>query len=551
MKSHMTIGTKLMMCFGASVAVTLILGFTSVRSIGKLNAGLANAVNTTARSLQNTGQISTASSDMLAGQRGLIVYAYSKSSAGVNRAGAIFESAAARYEKALQEIRPLITNEEGRRIWGELDGQLSSWRSFGAEIRQAADAFNAEVALRVANEKGLPVYEANTRSVSRLTELQNQSLADERARGESQGSASRWTALAIVALSLGVGVLTFFALRQTSRALQRAAAELSESSEQVASAANQVSASSQALAQGASEQAATIEETSASSEEITSMTRKNAENSRSAADEMVESSRLVAEANNTLQQMVASMREINTSSDKIGKIIKVIDEIAFQTNILALNAAVEAARAGEAGMGFAVVADEVRNLAQRSAQAAKDTATLIEESIAKSTEGSSKLDQVTAAIRAITDSAQRVKMLVDEVKLGSEEQARGIEQIAKAITQMETVTQKAAANAEESASAGEEMSAQAENLNGIVEGLREMVGGGAELRQAGRAAGPTKAKAADAAPRRERAHAAGMAALQALHAAVKHKTAPVEKPLLAGVARDRSAIPLDEDFKEF
>ena len=114
------------------------------------------------------------------------------------------------------------------------------------------------------------------------------------------------------------------------------------------------------------------------------MTRKNAENSSSAADFMIETSRVVEEANRTLEQMVASMRDINASSDKIAKIIKVIDEIAFQTNILALNAAVEAARAGEAGMGFAVVADEVRNLAQRSAQAAKDTAALIEESIAKS-----------------------------------------------------------------------------------------------------------------------------------------------------------------------
>ena len=171
------------------------------------------------------------------------------------------------------------------------------------------------------------------------------------------------------------------------------------------------------------------------------------------------------------------MREINASSDKVGKIIKVIDEIAFQTNILALNAAVEAARAGEAGMGFAVVADEVRNLAQRSAQAAKDTAALIEESIAKSSEGGSKVEQVSQVIRTITDSAAKVKMLVDEVNLGSQEQARGIEQISKSLAQMDQVTQSTAANAEESASASEQMSAQAEALHQAVASLRSLVGG--------------------------------------------------------------------------
>ena len=193
---------------------------------------------------------------------------------------------------------------------------------------------------------------------------------------------------------------------------------------------------------------------------------------------MVKASERVGEANRNLEQMVASMNEINASSDKISKIIKVIDEIAFQTNILALNAAVEAARAGEAGMGFAVVADEVRNLAQRSAQAARDTAGLIEESITKSNDGKNKLDQVAVAVRSITESAAKVRTLVDEVKLGSEEQAIGIAQVAKAIVQMEKVTQTTAANAEESASASEELSAQSEMLESIVAQLESMVHGG-------------------------------------------------------------------------
>jgi methyl-accepting chemotaxis protein/methyl-accepting chemotaxis protein-1 (serine sensor receptor) len=186
----------------------------------------------------------------------------------------------------------------------------------------------------------------------------------------------------------------------------------------------------------------------------------------------------VVEANKTLADMMTSMQEIGASSGKISKIIRVIDEIAFQTNILALNAAVEAARAGEAGMGFAVVADEVRNLAQRSAQAAKDTAALIEESILKSADGSTKLGEVAASIQAITEGAGKVKTLVDEVEASSKEQAQGIEQISKAVSQMDEVTQRTAASAEESASASEELNAQSQALVTVVEQLQAMIGGG-------------------------------------------------------------------------
>ncbi|HET6250787.1 MAG TPA: methyl-accepting chemotaxis protein [Tepidisphaeraceae bacterium] len=183
----------------------------------------------------------------------------------------------------------------------------------------------------------------------------------------------------------------------------------------------------------------------------------------------------VTEGNRTLGEMVVSMQEITGSSDKISKIIKVIDEIAFQTNILALNAAVEAARAGEAGMGFAVVADEVRSLAQRAGQAAHDSSAVIQESVAKAAAGKDQLDEIAHSIQSLAENAHSIQVLIHAVESGSEEQMRGFEQISKAIAQMEQVTQNTAATAEESASAAREMSSQSDVLQDIVASLVTLV----------------------------------------------------------------------------
>src|SRR4051812_10152505 len=289
--------------------------------------------------------------------------------------------------------------------------------------------------------------------------------------------AAVWSARRIL---LGIGIAAVIVMVVSMRLLlrwklenplQATASEIRESAAQVLQLSRMVATSSQSLSQGATEQAASLEETSASMEEMASMTRKNAENATEATRLVTDVAQQVVASNVALGEMVASMTSIKESSNKVAKIIKTIDEIAFQTNILALNAAVEAARAGEAGMGFAVVADEVRNLAQRSAQAARDTAGLIEESISRSQEGVGKVEQVESAIQAITASVQSVKGIVEDVRESSHQQTQGIDQVSQAIAQMERVTQSTAATAEESAAASEQLNAQAEASIAVVEKL--------------------------------------------------------------------------------
>jgi methyl-accepting chemotaxis protein len=317
------------------------------------------------------------------------------------------------------------------------------------------------------------------KAASELMDREVHFMKDSGAIGKQRLGTARLTAILmnLVAFVL-VGIIAYV-LRGTTNELRKLAIELGSGADQIESGTAEVSASSQSLAQSASEQAASLEETSAASEEIASMTRKNAEASKSAASLMEIVDCRVAEGNRALEEMVSSMHEITSSSNRISKIIKLIDEIAFQTNILALNAAVEAARAGEAGMGFGVVADEVRNLAQRSAQAARDTAELIEDSMSKSKEGGLRFQHVAEVIRTITESAGKVKLLVAEVNQGSHEQALGIEETSRSIARMQDLTQTTAASSEESASVSEEIAARAKGLHQIAEKLLVMVGGAA------------------------------------------------------------------------
>ena len=363
-------------------------------------------------------------------------------------------------------------------------------------------------------------------------ELMNRlvTLTQERAARESQAAASqsdflRDLSAALMVLGTIVGVLLAILItRSITRPITAATDVLSEGAEQTTAAAAEVSAASQSLAEGATEQAASLQQTSASLEEMSSMTKQTAENARDAKN-LADETRQAAETGSAhMHTMTEAMSAIKTSSDSIRKIIKTIDEIAFQTNILALNAAVEAARAGEAGTGFAVVADEVRNLAQRSAEAAKETAARIEDSIRKSTHGVEISSQVAQSLQDIVTKVRRVDELVAQIATASNEQNLGIQQIDIAVNQMDTVTQSNAATAEQSASAAQELNAQARTLKSIVGDLLQVVEG-------------VKARPASPAPAREPA---------------RHPSVTVTRPKPpVTLSRQPVTIPLDDDFRDF
>ncbi|WP_444644206.1 methyl-accepting chemotaxis protein [Caproiciproducens sp. R1] len=242
-----------------------------------------------------------------------------------------------------------------------------------------------------------------------------------------------------------------------------------ESAEQVASGSHQVAGASQALAQGAAEQASSIEELSASIMEISGQVNLTAANSATASQLAGRASTEIQHGNESMQQLIAAMDEMSRSSDEIGKIIKTIQDIAFQTNILALNAAVEAARAGSAGKGFAVVADEVRNLASKSAEAAANTTTLIENSISSVANGTKIVQETAQSLNLVMESAQKTTNLVDEISKASREQALSIEQVTTGVDQISAVVQTNSATSEESAASSEELNSQAQTLKALVE----------------------------------------------------------------------------------
>ena len=381
------------------------------------------------------------------------------------------------FDSRLEKFAASITKSEERLELDSLRKELARFDMACAKVLEASRKGATAEAQRLVESEIDPAELEVNRIIEGLVQL-NESGAYDSAESAlavtDAGERAVHTAFAMAALlAISFGVLLS---RDVARSLRAISETLAAGAEQTAAAAVQIAASSQSLAEGASEQAASLEETGASLEELNSMVRRNAE-SAARAKEIAGQTREAADTGTRdMAEMEVAMNDIRASSAEVAKIVKDIDEIAFQTNILALNAAVEAARAGEAGMGFAVVADEVRNLAQRSAKSAKETATKIEDALGKSQRGVLIANRATAGFAQIAGKTREVDQVVAEIAAASNEQSQGLQQVTSAISQMDQVTQSNASGAEQTASASEQLSSQAASVSQSVSELLRMVG---------------------------------------------------------------------------
>lgn len=323
--------------------------------------------------------------------------------------------------------------------------------------------------------------------INQTNKILNNNITSEKADIiKTMAASTRQLTIWFIGLALGFIVLLcltiYFCLqRLVIKPITTIGHELTETTVRVSDASGELSGSSQSLADDSSAQAASLEEVSASMEEIATMTRQNSDNAGQCDSLMKEVSQVVNKANESIIRQTESMAAISTASEETSKIIKTIDEIAFQTNLLALNAAVEAARAGEAGAGFAVVADEVRSLAMRSAEAAKNTTQLIEETTAKISEGNKLAEETNENFSAVAEKISMAGGLVAEISTASSEQTIGLSQVNTAINEIDQVTQRSAANAEETASAAAELLSLARTTTQYINRLMLMLTGSNEI----------------------------------------------------------------------
>ncbi|MFA7382043.1 MAG: methyl-accepting chemotaxis protein [Desulfurivibrionaceae bacterium] len=478
--SRLTVRSKLAASFTVMIVLVLLLGGAGYLAVTHLETMMHDLSSTDVPSLETLLNANRYLQKAMVAERSM---------AATDPASADFKKLAADYEENLKladehwrEYTPLAHEQAQKNLVGEYEKTQAEWLALS---RQAVDAMAAgtaegrQKAIALSFGEGEKKFAKMSECIDSLVEITSKDTSEDMRDAQKISGDVR---IAIL-IAIAVGVFAGFALivvigRSVALPLERLIASLTDACGQTTSASTQVSSASQELAEGSAEQAASLEETSASLEEISAMTKQNAENAGSADSLMREAAAVVKRAGASMAELTGSMEEINAASTETQKIVKTIDEIAFQTNPLALNAAVEAARAGEAGAGFAVVADEVRNLAMRAAEAAKNTANLIEGTVLKVRDGAALVSRTNAAFTEVDQSTGKAAALIGEIAAASGEQAQGIGQLNTAITEMDSVVQRTAANAEESAAAAEELSAMAARMWQHVGELRTMVSGG-------------------------------------------------------------------------
>lgn len=377
-------------------------------------------------------------------------------------------------EKYIKDVEKCIAdfNEQMKLFSFSADKQKAISEQWNTYFKSLTDLVAIDAEIKTAVAKFDAVARELDEQVLGIESASNTEITESREQLAGQFEFIHRLLVGVIALALVMGaIIAIVSSRSIMATTQDIAKGLKGNSEQVASAALQISNASQQLASSSGSQASSLEEVSSAMEEMSSTTKQNADNANQARAMVSQAGSDAENGQKAILRLNEAIANIKSSSDQTSKIMRTIDEIAFQTNLLALNAAVEAARAGDAGKGFAVVAEEVRNLARRSAEAAKSTATLIENGNTSAEHGVKVSAEVSDVLTKLTDGVSKVRLLIGEVSSACSEQAKGIEQVNQAISTMERDTQNNAATAEESASASEELSAQTQELLSLIERL--------------------------------------------------------------------------------
>ena len=446
------------------------------------------------------------------------------------------------FRTAIEKSEKLDLDDSTKAALASVDQPLNEYTKLASELAKKAIQDPA------AGESGMADFGKKFQDLERSMSTAS-GLIESRAEAiKASAEASKKLFLNFLFVGIGVSILLlnlfgWIVAKSIPRSFMLLIDRLAIGAAQIESASGHIASSSESLASSTTEQAASLEETSASLEEIASMTKNNAENSREAKD-LTGAMREVADTGaSDMDKMAHAMAAIKESSNNIAKIIKTIDEIAFQTNILALNAAVEAARAGEAGMGFAVVAEEVRNLALRSASAARETAEKIEDSIQKSSAGVQINAKVSLSLADIVSKARQADELVAQISIASNEQSQGIDQINSSVSQMDAMTQNNAAGAEESANVSADLRTQSTQLTQLVQELQTLVGGKSSgAKRSSKIKSPLKTKKTQ------------LASSRRVTESKTQSSKPANRALTNKDSKStahRDAIPLEDEFQDF
>jgi methyl-accepting chemotaxis protein len=464
MFAKLTIGRRLTFGLAALVLASIASGAYSLYLIQGLSA-----VSDGSRRIHQIGRAATLSSDMLGLERAIVLHSIFDQKDKVEAYKKTFEGSSRELEVVLEDLRSSLPKDQAEKL---LEGRRTWMQQHEAVLRlltsQQIDVAEAMVREQIGTIAGNFQAAANA-----LSEELAQGIA---ASAASAAGKARVSSGVMIAFCLLIGGVVILQVNRTTASLKRLSKALADAAANASSTANEVGAAGEATARDVRDQAEAIRASLSASENTAAMTFRNAQDSESMAKSLEDVNRRVGQATESLDLMVASMREISGSNRDIRSIIKSINQIAFQTNVLALNAAVEAARAGDAGLGFAVVADEVRNLAQAAAGAAEESNSRIEQSTAKTGEGVARLDQVTAAVAGISGANTTLKGLVDAVRTGSQRQHTEIKEIAAGLAQIDAVVNQGAARAAKGAEAATRLTQQAGALRGAVEELTGLVG---------------------------------------------------------------------------